>query len=154
LGGASGALAPGADFEGALKRLSPTGHMLIRSTVAWRFPHFKTKRVVNDFFFNLAVSALAYSDVFWCLHMYIYIMLFVYCCKYCWFAILDIKTRDVPTVSSINSLLSQYCKALHCFGAPTVRFAPVVPWTKTSPVHRQYILGSFLHFRNILRDVY
>jgi hypothetical protein len=26
---------------------------------------------------------------------------------------LDIKTRDVPTVSSINSLLSQYCKASH-----------------------------------------
>jgi hypothetical protein len=56
-------------------------------------------------------------------------------------AALDIKTRDVPTVSSINSLLSQYCKALHFFwqifmyrrGAPTVRFAPVVPWAKTGP---------------------
>jgi hypothetical protein len=35
LGGASGALAPGADFEGAPKKLSPTGHTLIRSTVAW-----------------------------------------------------------------------------------------------------------------------
>jgi hypothetical protein len=34
LGGASGALAPGADFEGAPKRRSPTGHTLIRSTVA------------------------------------------------------------------------------------------------------------------------
>jgi hypothetical protein len=34
LGGASGALAPGADFEGAPKRQSPTGHTLIRSTVA------------------------------------------------------------------------------------------------------------------------
>jgi hypothetical protein len=52
-------------------------------------------------------------------------------------AALDIKMRDVPSVSSINSLLSQYCKALlfFCFffanygvgGAPTVRFAPVVP---------------------------
>jgi hypothetical protein len=31
-------------------------------------------------------------------------------------AALDIKTRDVPTVSSINSLLSQYCIASHfCF---------------------------------------
>jgi hypothetical protein len=30
-------------------------------------------------------------------------------------AALDIKTRDVPTVSSINSLLSQYCKASHFF---------------------------------------
>jgi hypothetical protein len=35
LGGASGALAPGADFKGAPKRQSPTGHTLIRSTVAW-----------------------------------------------------------------------------------------------------------------------
>jgi hypothetical protein len=35
LGGASGALAPGADFEGAPKRGSHTGHTLIRSTVAW-----------------------------------------------------------------------------------------------------------------------
>jgi hypothetical protein len=34
LGGASGTLAPGADFEGAPKRQSPTGHTLIRSTVA------------------------------------------------------------------------------------------------------------------------
>jgi hypothetical protein len=43
LGGASGALAPGADFEGAPERQSPTGHTLIRSTVAWWFPHFQTK---------------------------------------------------------------------------------------------------------------
>jgi hypothetical protein len=35
LGGASGALAPGADFEGAPKRQSPTGHTLIRITIAW-----------------------------------------------------------------------------------------------------------------------
>jgi hypothetical protein len=35
LGRAIGALAPGADFEGAPKRRSPTGHTLIRSTVAW-----------------------------------------------------------------------------------------------------------------------
>jgi hypothetical protein len=53
-------------------------------------------------------------------------------------AALDIKTRDVPTVSSVNSLLSQYCKASHIFanfyvwggGAQTVRFAPVSPWAK------------------------
>jgi hypothetical protein len=51
-------------------------------------------------------------------------------------AALDIKTCDVPNISSINSLLSQYCNASHFFGkflcggggAPTVRFAPVVPW--------------------------
>jgi hypothetical protein len=35
LGGASGALAPGADFEGAPKMRSPTGHTLIPSTVPW-----------------------------------------------------------------------------------------------------------------------
>jgi hypothetical protein len=34
LGRASGTLAPGADFEGAPKRRSATGHTLIRSTVA------------------------------------------------------------------------------------------------------------------------
>jgi hypothetical protein len=58
-------------------------------------------------------------------------------------AALDIKTRDVPTVSSINSLLSQYCKASFFFkflwiwgeGAPTVRLAPVVPWAKTGPAY-------------------
>jgi hypothetical protein len=63
-------------------------------------------------------------------------------------AALDIKTRDVPTVSSINSLLSQYSKASLFFsffanfyvpvgvGAPTVRFAPVVPWAKTGPAQQ------------------
>jgi hypothetical protein len=56
-------------------------------------------------------------------------------------AALDIKTRDVPTVSSINSLLTQYCNASPFLyaniyvggGVPTVRFAPVVPWAKTGP---------------------
>jgi hypothetical protein len=47
-------------------------------------------------------------------------------------AALDIKTRDVPTVSSVNSLLSQYCKA-------TVRFAAVVPWAKAGPGRHERI---------------
>jgi hypothetical protein len=34
LGGASGAFAPGADFEGALKRRSPIAHTLTPSTIA------------------------------------------------------------------------------------------------------------------------
>jgi hypothetical protein len=32
-------------------------------------------------FLNLVVLALAYSDVFWYLHMYIHVILYVYCCK-------------------------------------------------------------------------
>jgi hypothetical protein len=60
-------------------------------------------------------------------------------------AALEIKTRYVPTViSSINSLLLQYCKASRFFvanfnvlgGGATVRFAPVVPWAKAGPVHK------------------
>jgi hypothetical protein len=34
LGGANGALAPGADFEGAPKRQSPTGHTLKRMVIS------------------------------------------------------------------------------------------------------------------------
>jgi hypothetical protein len=55
-----------------------------------------------------------------------------------------LRHQDAPTVSSINWLLSQYCKASHFFanfffggGAPTVRFAPVVPWAKTGPAWQQ-----------------
>jgi hypothetical protein len=60
-------------------------------------------------------------------------------------AALDIKTRDAPTVSSINSLLLQYCKIFAFFGqifmygvgeVPTVRFAPAVPWAKAGPDYR------------------
>jgi hypothetical protein len=39
----------------------------------------------------------------------VYICIFTLC--FMFIAALDIKTRDVPTVSSVNSLLSQYCKA-------------------------------------------
>jgi hypothetical protein len=46
-------------------------------------PHLQTIRVEKEYFFNLVVLALAYSDVFWCLDMYIQVMLYVYCCKYC-----------------------------------------------------------------------
>jgi hypothetical protein len=61
-------------------------------------------------------------------------------------AALDIKTRDTPTVRSINLLLSQYCKASHFFanfyvlgGGATVRFAPVVPWAKAGTVDHHTI---------------
>jgi hypothetical protein len=59
-------------------------------------------------------------------------------------AVLDIKTRDVPML--VNKLVAVtilqsfafFCKFLCCTGggrgAPTVRFAPVVPWAKTGPV--------------------
>jgi hypothetical protein len=96
----------------------------------------------KGFFFNLVVLALAYSDVFWCLHVYLRYTLCLLL-QILFVAALDINTRDVPTVSSINSLLSQYCKASQFFftnfyvwgwgGAPNFRFAPVVPWAKTGP---------------------
>jgi hypothetical protein len=63
-----------------------------------------------SFVFNLAV--------FWCVLVFTYV-----CSRYALclllqillIAALDIKMRDGPTVSSINSLLSQYCKASHFF---------------------------------------
>jgi hypothetical protein len=67
-------------------------------------------------------------------------------------AALDIKTRVVPTVSSINS--SQYCKASHflllqiliCGGGggrwATVRFAPDVPWAKAGPGYYALLTGT------------
>jgi hypothetical protein len=117
LGGASEALAPGANFDRAPKRQSPTGHTLIRSTVARWFPHLQTKRV-SDYFFNLVVLVvLAFTYVYkysrYALCLLLQILLD---------AALEIKTRDVPTVSSINSLLSQYCIASHfCFANFYVR---------------------------------
>jgi hypothetical protein len=53
------------------------------------------KRVAKEFFFNLVVLALAYSDVFWCLHMYIHVMLVCLLLQILLVAALDIKTCDV-----------------------------------------------------------
>jgi hypothetical protein len=141
LGGASGAFAPGADFEGVPRRRSTTSHTLIRSTVAWWFPHLQTERVAKDFFFNLVVLALAYSDVFWWLHMFFHVMLHVYFCKY-WHQ--DIKMPMYPllfnkliAVTILQSFAIFFCIFLcRGGGAPTVRFAPVVPWAKASPACR------------------
>jgi hypothetical protein len=110
LGGASRALALGADFKGAPKRRSPTGRKWICSTVAWWFPHLQTKRVAKEFF---KFGCIGFS-LFWCVSVFIYVYSHYALClllQILLVAILDIKTRDVPTVSSINSLLSQYCKA-------------------------------------------
>jgi hypothetical protein len=88
----------------------------------------------------MVLLALAYSDVFW-VFTYVHsryalclllLILFV--------DALDTKTRDISSVSSVNSLQSQYCKALHflCIGeggATNIRFAPVVPWAKASPAY-------------------
>jgi hypothetical protein len=75
-------------------------------------------------------------------------------------AALDIKTRDVPTVSSTNSLLSQYRKASNFFfaifyvppggGAPTVRFAPVVLWAKTGPACTKRSAKHFVQTKLLL----
>jgi hypothetical protein len=69
LGGASGALAPGADFEGAPKRRSPTGHTLIRSSVALWFPHLQTIRVAKDFFKFCCTG----FSLFWCVLVFTYV---------------------------------------------------------------------------------
>jgi hypothetical protein len=123
LGGANGALAPGTDFEGAPKRQLPTGHTLIRSTLAWWFPHLQTKRVAKDFFY---FGCIGFS-LFWCVLAFTYVYSRYALCLLLQILLvaaldiktrdiptvgaLDIKTRDIPTVSPINSLLSQYCKA-------------------------------------------
>jgi hypothetical protein len=56
-------------------------------------------------------------------------------------AALDIKTSDVPTVSSVNSLLSQYCKASQFFfanfyvgvGGANCSLCPGCPMGKARP---------------------
>jgi hypothetical protein len=152
LGGVSGALALGADFEGAPKRRSPTGHTLIRSTVAWWFPHLQTKGVAKDIF---KFGCIGFS-LFWCVLVFTYVYSCYALClllQILFVAALDIKTRDVPTVSSVNSLLSQYCKASHFFanvyllGGGNCSLCPVCPMGKDRPWWLQYrtlqvILGS------------
>jgi hypothetical protein len=86
LGGAPGALAPGADFEGAPKRRSPTGHTLICSTVAWWFPHLQTKRVANDFFkiwFYWLYPILMFFGVYICIFTlyFMFIVANIVCCR-------------------------------------------------------------------------
>jgi hypothetical protein len=55
-------------------------------------------------------------------------------------ATLEIKTRNAPTVSSINSLLSQYCRALNFFckfyvqgGCRNCSLCPSCPMGKGQP---------------------
>jgi hypothetical protein len=55
---------------------------------------FANEKSRKRFLFNLVLLALAYCYVFWYLDMYIHVILYVYCCKYC---------------------LSRYCKASHFF---------------------------------------
>jgi hypothetical protein len=70
-------------------RLNELGHLSIENDVARRIDFtdvissFANEKSRKGFFFNLVLLALAYSDVFWCLHMYIHVMFYVYCCKYC-----------------------------------------------------------------------
>jgi hypothetical protein len=73
---------------------------------------FSNEKSRKGFFLNLVALALAYSDVFWCLHNYVYSR-YALCLllQILFIAALDMKTRDVPSVRSINSLLLQYCKA-------------------------------------------
>jgi hypothetical protein len=53
--------------------------------------------------------------MYFSVYMCIFTLCFILLLQILFVAALDIKTRDVPTVSTINSLLSQYCKAMHFF---------------------------------------
>jgi hypothetical protein len=109
---------------------------------------FANEKSRKGFFLKFGFIGLAYSDVFWCL-CFMFIAANIVCCR------LIHQDAQVPTVSSINSLLSQYCKASHyCFGnfyvgggAPTVRFAPVVPWAKTGPAYEFVKLYSPVNWK-------
>jgi hypothetical protein len=117
---------------------------------------FANEKSPKDFF-NLVALALAYSDVFWCLHIEYYVYSRYALClllQILLVAALDIKTRDVPTVSSAVTILQSFaffCKFL-CTGGggATVRFAPVVPWAKTGPVRGILFLLSLQLYKSIM----
>jgi hypothetical protein len=78
-------------------------------TVAWWFPHLQMKRVTKDFF---KFGFIGFS-LFWCILVFTYVYSPYALClllQILFVATVEIKTRDAPTVSSINSLLSLYCK--------------------------------------------
>jgi hypothetical protein len=92
---------------------------------------FANEKVAKDSF-NLVLLAIAYSDVFLCLHMYIDVMLCLLL-QILFTAALCINTSDITSVSSVNSLQSQYAKLrifwkgfMYGGGAPNVHFAPAV----------------------------
>jgi hypothetical protein len=120
--------------------------------MSWRFPHLQTKRVAKIFFKFCCIG----FSLFWCVLVFTYVYSRYALClllQILLVAVLDVKTRDVLTVSSINSFLSQNCKATHIFfanfyvwggGGATARFAPVVQWAKAGPDH------LICHLRNII----
>jgi hypothetical protein len=72
---------------------------------------FANERSLKGFFFKF--GCIGFS-LFWCVLVFTYVYSRYALClllQILLVAAIDIKTRDVPTVSSINWLLSQYCKA-------------------------------------------
>jgi hypothetical protein len=133
-----------------------------KSTSPTWFPHLQTKRDAKDFF---KFGCIGFS-LFWCVLVLTYVYSRYDLClllQILFVAALDIKTREVPTVSSIKSLLSQYCKASLFFflqifisqkggRAPTVLFAPLVPWAEADPAHITYLL--FILVRSYRHQTY
>jgi hypothetical protein len=78
---------------------------------------FANEKSCKGFFFKFGCIGFR---LFWCILVftYVYSRYALYLLLHILLvAALDIKMRDVPTVSSINSLLSQYCKSSHFFFA-------------------------------------
>jgi hypothetical protein len=99
---------------GAEKAVTDRSHVNTYScsmVISW----FANEKSRKEFFFKFGCIGLSR---FW----YVLVFTYVYSCyalrlllQILFVAALDIKTRYVPTVSSINSVLSQYCKASHFF---------------------------------------
>jgi hypothetical protein len=57
-------------------------------------------------------------------------------------AALDLKSRDVPTVSSINSLMSQYLKVSHCLSNFYVEGRQLFALPRLSHGQRPALVGT------------
>jgi hypothetical protein len=101
---------PGRWLRGGAKKSVTDRPHVIRSTIAWWFPHLQTKSVSKDFFLFGCVG----FNLIWCVLLFTYVYSRYALClllQILFVAALDTKTR----ISSINLLLSQYCKASHIF---------------------------------------
>jgi hypothetical protein len=102
---------------------------------------FANEKSCKGFFLYLVVLVLAYSDVFWRLHMYMLCFMFIAAnIVGCRLRHQDARcthrsSNKIVAATKLQSIAFFFCKFL-CAGrggAPTVRFAPVVPSAKTGP---------------------